>query len=133
MKNSTFLNWMFLGLMICFLFKVACVAKNPGEPDPDPCDECEAKPCEPVPCEPVPCDIVRFKGVWEIFLIQDPSENNYTLFQNDSLIFSKTTKSGIVKELRFEVPGTYKMGDVMELVIPKASKAGFRYAFHANE
>jgi len=101
------------------------------------CSDNPANPCDPP--EEAPCDTVfievelgRVEGVYEIFYIQDPSPNNYGVLQNDVSIFNIITSSAIFEEIRVEVPGNYKQGDVLEIV-QSGSSAQIRVAFHGNE
>ena len=98
-------------------------ADPPTAPDPEP---------DPTPCEPVECKPFRVTGVWDIVYWQDPSVNNYAILQNDSLIFSRITASGIFTDVHSRVQGTYKQGDIIELVA-KGSRASIRVKFIGEE
>jgi len=105
-----------------------------------PLPSCSDNPADPFdPPEEAPCDTVfievevgKVEGVYEIFYIQDPSPNNYVILQNDVSIFNIMTSSAIFEEIRVEVPGNYKKGDVLEIA-QDGSDASIRVAFHGNE
>lgn len=90
-------------------------------------------PTAPKP-DPIPCNIVEAGGVYEIFVKRTTSAPDaYMLFKNYVVVFDTIfSEPGNGKEERFEVPGTYKQGDVLEAAI-SGSRASMRFAFHANE
>ena len=113
----------FWPVVFVVLYMVCSRADPPTAPDPEP---------DPTPCEPVECKPFRVTGVWDIVYWQDPSVNNYAILQNDSLIFSRITASGIFTDVHSRVQGTYKQGDIIELVA-KGSRASIRVKFIGEE
>ncbi len=119
--RTAYLLFVFLLVGLGFLF---CNEDNP------------VKPPEEVPCDTVFVEVKvpagRVEGVWEIDYIQDPSPNNYGLIQNDVSVFAIITPSAVYEEIRVEVSGNFKQGDILEMV-QSGSKAGIRVAFRESE